>query len=98
MLGRGKRPCSALLMQRSLDAALRRMLQFVPGVQDAYTGHLTAHYVHVGTTSAFTKLGLSEPQLKSWIGRAPASAVWSEYARNLSYMVAEVAFSCLLFS
>ena len=88
MLGRGK---------RRLEAALRRVLQFVPNVQDAYASNLTAHCIRVGTTLALTKLRLTEPQLKSWIGWAPALAVWAEYMRNPYYTAAEVAFLRLLF-
>ena len=68
------------------------MLQFVPNIWDAYASHLTAHCIRVGTISALTKLGLTEPQLKSWSGWAATSAIWAEYVRNPFYMAAEVAF------
>ena len=73
-----------------LEATLCHVLQFVPNIRHAYTTLLVAHCVRVGTTSALTKLGLTEPQLKSWIGWAPASAIWAEYVHNPSYMPAEV--------
>ena len=52
----------------------------------------TAHCLRVGTTAALIKLGLGEPALKSWIGWAPSSSIWLDYARNPVFFDWELAF------
>ena len=42
----------------------------------------TVHCLRVGTTAALIKLGLGDPSLKAWIGWAPSSSIWLDYARN----------------
>ena len=47
--------------KRRLEAALRRVLDYVPGASQASSAPLTAHCIRVGTTTTLAKLGLSEP-------------------------------------
>ena len=47
--------------KRRLEAALRRVLDYVPGTSQASSAPLTAHCIRVGTTTTLAKLGLSEP-------------------------------------
>ena len=52
----------------------------------------TAHCLRVGTTAALIKLGLGEPALKAWIGWAPSSSIWLDYARNPVFFDWELTF------
>ena len=84
--------------KRRLQAALQEVLVrvavtgVVVGTHDKRLNY-SAHCLRVGCKAALIKLGLGEPAMKAWIGWAPGSAIWAEYARNPAFLDWEISFA-----
>ena len=89
--------------KRLLQGALQEVLASVAatgvvvGILDMRALY-SAHCLRVGTAAALIKLNLSEPAMKAWVGWAPNSSIWSEYARNPVFFDWEVDFIRRVFS